>query len=81
MSKPKGTPARETTTTSEYGKPLYGKLTTITCQKRGCKVKRTIKVQDAFQVKYCVEHQKEAAAERRRARAKAKREAAKATAA
>jgi hypothetical protein len=74
MSK-KDTPTREVTATSEYGKPLYGKLVTITCAKRGCKVKRTIKTQDRFQVKFCREHQKEHADERRRARAKAKREA------
>jgi len=60
---------------SEYGKPLPGKTTVITCGKRGCKVKRTIKVQDAFQVKFCVEHQKEAAREKARARRKAKRDA------
>lgn len=75
MSKDKDTPTREVTATSEYGKPLYGKLTTITCAKRGCKTKRTIKVQDAFQVRFCREHQKEHALERRRERAKAKREA------
>lgn len=73
MTKDKA-PTREVTATSDYGKPLYGKLTTITCAKRGCKAKRTIKVQDAFQVKFCVEHQKEHSRERRRERAKAKRE-------
>jgi hypothetical protein len=75
MSKDKDTPTREVTATSEYGKPLYGKLVTITCAKRGCKTKRTIKVQDQFQVRFCREHQKEHALERRRERAKAKREA------
>ncbi len=46
----------------------------ITCAKRGCKEVRWCKPQDAFQVRYCPEHQAEAAKERRSARAKAKRE-------
>jgi hypothetical protein len=40
-----------------------------------CGVARVIKVQDAFQVKRCVPHQKEHAVERRRARDKSKRQA------
>jgi hypothetical protein len=48
----------------------------ITCAKRGCKEVRWCKPQDAFQVRYCAEHQAEAAKERRSAQAKAKREAA-----
>jgi hypothetical protein len=39
-----------------------------------CGAERVVKVQDAFQVKRCVAHQKEYAAERRRARAKSKRQ-------
>ncbi len=42
-----------------------------------CGAIRLIAPQDAFQVKRCMTHQKEYAAERRRARAKAKRQAAK----
>lgn len=41
--------------------------------RKQCGSKRAIKVQDAFQVKYCKAHQKLAAAARRRERAKAKR--------
>jgi hypothetical protein len=53
----------------------------ITCAKRGCKETRWIKPQDAFQVRYCPEHQAEATKARRSAAAKAKRvEAAKAKA-
>jgi hypothetical protein len=40
------------------------KLITITCAKRGCRVKRAIHPQDAFQVRYCREHQREAARQR-----------------
>lgn len=47
----------------------------ITCKKRGCKEVRWIKPQDAFQVRYCPEHQAEATKLRRSERAKAKRAA------
>jgi hypothetical protein len=43
-----------------------------------CGAERVIKVQDAFQVKRCVPHQKEYAAERRRARDESKRQTARA---
>ncbi len=61
------------------GKTPKSKTTIIKCKhhvgpgRKLCGAKRTIQVQDAFQVKRCVAHQKEYAAERRRARAKAKR--------
>jgi hypothetical protein len=41
------------------GKLTTDPTTTITCAKRGCSTKRVIKKQDAFQVKFCLEHQKE----------------------
>ena len=41
------------------GKVVRGKVITITCAERGCTNKRTIKPQDRFQVRRCLEHQKE----------------------
>ena len=49
----------------------------VVCAKRGCNEIRWTKVQDAFQVKYCVTHRKEASAARRSERMRAKRAAAK----
>jgi hypothetical protein len=48
----------------------------IVCAKRGCKEVRMVKPQDVFQVKFCQEHQKEAARERARDRRRAKAAAA-----
>jgi hypothetical protein len=48
----------------------------IVCAKRGCNVVLWTKAQDAFQVRYCVEHQAEQVKARRSERAKAKRLAA-----
>jgi hypothetical protein len=45
----------------------------IVCKRRGCKAERWIKPQDAFQVRFCTEHQREATAARRRERAMARR--------
>lgn len=52
-----------------------GKVTTdptieITCAEKGCTKKRVIKKQDAFQVKFCLEHQKENRNKLRRERRK-----------
>jgi hypothetical protein len=58
-------------TVAPTGKILIGKTTEITCQWKGCSEKRIIKPQDAFQVKYCVTHQKES----RKLAQKAKRQA------
>lgn len=50
--------------TAETGKSLVGKTTVIKCNYKDpetgkvCGKERTIKVQDQFQVKKCVEHQK-----------------------
>lgn len=75
-------PAPEVTLTS--GKTTRGKTLTIRCawKEKGkrCTNERTIKPQDAFQVKYCQEHQKENSKKLKRERAKARR-AAKAAAA
>lgn len=84
MSSAMNAPGRapEQVATSGDGKKKC-KTTVIKCKhhvgpgRKLCGAERTIKVQDAFQVKRCVPHQKEYAAERRRARAKAKRQAAK----
>lgn len=67
---------------SAYGRPLKGKTVVIKCKhkvgpgRKLCGAERTIQVQDVFQVTRCVEHQKVFAAERRRDREAAKREAA-----
>lgn len=73
------------TTTSETGKILRGKTTEIKCGWKGdngdepvCGRERTIKVQDQFQVKYCVEHQTAHRRKVKREKLKAKRQAAKA---
>jgi hypothetical protein len=74
-------PLDSTPHTKEHN--MNSKTTVIKCKhhvgpgRKLCGAERTIQVQDAFQVKRCVAHQKEYAAERRRARAKAKRQAAK----
>lgn len=60
------------TTVSETGKVLVGKTITIKCKWRGCKATRTIKPQDKFQVKYCVEHQHENRKALRRAKQRAR---------
>ena len=50
----------------------------VVCAKRGCKAVRWTKPQDAFQVKFCGEHQAEASRAKRLAKAKSRRAAAKA---
>jgi hypothetical protein len=57
------------------GKIAKGETVTITCAKRGCREKRVIQVQDKFQVKFCLPHQKEHRNELRRERRKAKAKA------
>lgn len=52
--------------------------TVITCSKKGCKNTRRIKKQDVFQVKFCVEDQKEHRKAIRREKLRAKRAAARA---
>ena len=54
------------------GKMTTDPTTTITCAKRGCTEKRVIKKQDSFQVKFCLEHQKEHRNSLRRDRRKKK---------
>lgn len=54
------------------GQVATGKTITIKCQWKGCKNTRVIKPQDAFQVKYCVEHRDEHAREKRNAAARAR---------
>lgn len=54
--------------------PAYTKR--VVCAKRGCKEVRWTKPQDAFQVKFCAEHQAEAAMAKRLTAAKARRAAA-----
>jgi hypothetical protein len=89
--KPQQTDAEKSvpTTTSETGKILRGKTTVVKCEFKGedgesgpvCGKQRTIKVQDRFQVKYCVEHQAAHRRKIKRQKLKAKRQAAKAAAA
>lgn len=89
--KPQQTDAEKavSTTTSETGKILRGKTTVIKCGFKGedgesgpvCGKQRTIKVQDQFQVKYCVEHQAAHRRKIKRNKLKAKRQAVKAAAA
>lgn len=62
--------------TTNDGKVLHGKTTTINCI--DCGAERIIKVQDAFQVKRCVTCQKNFTKARRNDRLKEKRNAAKA---
>jgi adenine-specific DNA methylase len=58
------------------GKVAHGPTTTINCKAKGCDATRVIQVQDKFQVKFCIEHQREERnrlrRERRAAKAKAK---------
>lgn len=51
---------------ADTGKVLTGKTTVIKCA--DCGAERTIKVQDAFQVKRCAEHQRQHRLRRRRER-------------
>ena len=81
----KANPASKAKAAKPAAKPTTlttGKVTTsptveITCAEKGCKEKRVIKKQDAFQVKYCIPHQKEnrnkLRRDRRAAKAKAKK--------
>jgi hypothetical protein len=39
-------------------KAVHGRVCKIKCTERGCEKLRTINVQDAWQVKFCVAHQK-----------------------
>jgi hypothetical protein len=57
----------------DTGKVAVGPTTTIKCV--DCGKERTVKVQDAFQVKRCVEHQKEHRLAKRRERNARKRKA------
>ena len=49
---------------------VHGWVCLIACQLKSCKVKRLINKQDAFQVRFCVEHKNEA----NKARTKARRQ-------
>jgi hypothetical protein len=69
------TMATKTTKPKPHGPQGAAYTVKITCAKRGCKEVRWIKPQDAFQVKFCPEHQAQAAAEKRREAAKARRAA------
>jgi len=49
----------EQVTVAETGKILKGKTVQVACQWEGCTRTRIVKPQDVFQVRYCVQHQKE----------------------
>lgn len=70
---------------SETGKILRGPTTSIHCQYKGedtkgktCGKVRVVKVQDKFQVKYCVPHQQVEHRRRKREKLRARRQAQKA---
>jgi hypothetical protein len=57
--KTKETKPAPTPTTLSTGKVTTDPTVEITCAEKGCSKKRVIKKQDKFQVKFCLEHQKE----------------------
>lgn len=65
----KSAPALKPVTLST-GKVTTGPTVDITCAEKGCTKKRVIKKQDQFQVKYCLDHQKEHRNKLRRERRK-----------
>jgi len=71
---PKGEKTKEKKTappvTLSTGKIATGPTVEITCAQKGCTKKRVIKKQDKFQVKFCIEHQKENRNKLRRERRK-----------
>lgn len=61
------------TVPTQTGVHSHGRICIISCE--DCGAERVINVQDAFQTRYCIEHQKERARARARKKRMAKKEA------